>query len=237
VQTYEAEMYEVTLSAERVAGLKRVSRENQATLYMTLLAGFGVLLSRYIGQDDIVVGSPIANRQEAQLEEMIGFFVNTLVMRVRVKGGISFRELLREVRRTALGAYQHQDIPFERFVEELSPERSLNRTPVFQVMFALQNAPMDAQRLRGLEVEPVGNDELRVRFDLEVHAWEREEKIGLYWLYNRNLFERWRMEQMARHYVRVLEAMVTHTDEPTRRAEILGIAERQMLLDTLNDAV
>ena len=141
VQTFGAEVWQGGCRAELVAGLKRVSRESQATLYMTLLAAFGVLLSRYSGQDDIVVGSPIANRQEAQLEEMIGFFVNTLVMRVRVKGEMSFRELLGEVRGTALEAYRYQDVPFERLVEELSPQRSLNTTPVFQVVFALQNAP------------------------------------------------------------------------------------------------
>ena len=109
---------------------------------MTLLAAFGVLLARYSGQDDIVVGSPIANRQEEQLEELIGFFVNTLVMRIRLTPAMSFRELLAQVRQTALEAYRYQDIPFERLVEELSPQRSLNTTPVFQVIFALQNMPM-----------------------------------------------------------------------------------------------
>src|SRR4030095_610507 len=123
---------------ELAEGLKKLSQSHQATLYMSLLAGFGALLSRYSGQDDIVVGTPIANRQEAQLEEMIGFFVNTLVMRVRVDAEKSFGELLGEVRRVALEAYQHQDAPFERVVEELSPERSLNTTPIFQALFALQ---------------------------------------------------------------------------------------------------
>src|SRR5260370_28184345 len=120
MQTVAAEACQVTVSGEQTAKLKRLSQTHQATLYMTMLAAFGVLLSRYSGQDDIVVGSPIANRQEAQLEEMIGFFVNTLVMRGKVQAGMSFRELLREVRRTALEAYQHHEIPFERLVEELS---------------------------------------------------------------------------------------------------------------------
>jgi pristinamycin I synthase-3/4 len=208
VQTFGAEACQVRLSAEQSAGLKRLSQGNQATLYMTLLAGFGVLMSRYSGQEDIVVGSPIANRQEAQLEEMIGFFVNTLVLRMRVKGGMSFRELVGEVRRTALEAYQHQDVPFERLVEELSPQRSLNSSPIFQVVFALQNAPMVAPQLKGLEAEPVGGGELRVRYDLEVHVREGGGGITFSWLYNRDLFDRWRMEQMARHYVRVLEAMI-----------------------------
>ena len=113
VQTFGAEVCQVSLTKELTEGLKRISRESQATLYMTMLAGIAVLLSRYSGQEDIVVGSPIANRQETQLEEMIGFFVNTLVMRIGTKQGMSFRELLEDVRRTALEAYRYQDIPFE----------------------------------------------------------------------------------------------------------------------------
>ena len=235
MQTFAGEACWLVLPAEQVAGLKRLSQENQATSYMTLLAGFAVLLSRYSGQEDIVVGSPIANRQEARLEELIGFFVNTLVMRTRVKAGMSLRELLGEVRRTALEAYRHQDVPFERLVEELSPQRSLNRTPVFQVMFALQNAPMESQRLKGLEVGAIGSEELRVRFDLELHAIERGEEIGLYWLYNKDLFDRWRMEQMARHYVRVLEAMSGDLEKKQiSELQLLTEGEREQLLKHWN---
>jgi amino acid adenylation domain-containing protein len=182
-----------------------------------------------------VVGTPIANRQEAQLEEMIGFFVNTLVMRVRVEREESFEELLGEVRRMALEAYQHQDIPFERLVEELSPPRSLNTTPLFQVLFALQNAPRVEQRMEELEIEPVGRDELRVRFDLEVHAWESGEEIGLYWLYNRDLFDRCRMEQMGRHYVRVLDAIAADARGAVGRVELLEERERRQILEGWNE--
>src|SRR5262249_43550961 len=149
IQTFAARSHCIKLDAERLTELKRLGQEHQASLYMTLLSGFAVLLGRYSGQDDITVGSPIANRQEAQLEDLIGFFVNSLVMRVRLNGEESFSELLTEVRRTTLEAYQHQDIPFERLVEELQPERSLNTTPIFQVMFALQNAPMGVEKLKG----------------------------------------------------------------------------------------
>src|SRR5262245_38545330 len=141
---------------------------------MALLAAFGALLGRYSGQDDIVVGSPIANRQEALLEELIGFFVNSLVMRMKARPEMRFEELLGEVRRTALEAYQHQDVPFERLVEELSPQRSLNTTPLFQVLFALQNAPRMTKQAKGMELEPIVGDELPVRFDMEVNAWEME---------------------------------------------------------------
>jgi amino acid adenylation domain-containing protein/non-ribosomal peptide synthase protein (TIGR01720 family) len=235
VQSFEAEACQVILDRGQVERLKRLSQANQSTLYMTLLSAFGVLLGRYSGQEEIVVGSPIANRQEAELEEMIGFFVNTLVMRMRVKGNLSYRELLEDVRRAALEAYERQDVPFERLVEELSPQRSLNRTPVFQVVFALQNAPWTPQRLKGLEVEIVRREGLKVRYDLEAHVHERESEIAFYWLYNRDLFERWRIEQMARHYLRVLEAMVADADQVIGRVDLLDEVERRQILEEWNE--
>src|SRR5262249_21835927 len=207
-------MYGIRLNAERLAELKQISQEHQATLYMTLLSGFAVLMSRYSGQDDIVVGSPIANRQEAQIEDLIGFFVNSLVMRVRVNEAASFNELLAEVRRTTLEAYQHQDIPFERLVEELGVERSLNTTPVFQVSFAVQNAPMGAHQLKGLEIEPVTKEQLQVRFDIEVHVFEQDGELRIYWMYKRDLFDSWRIGQMATHYERLLAAVAAHPEAP-----------------------
>jgi amino acid adenylation domain-containing protein len=237
VQTFVAEACQVVLSAEHLAALKQLSQDNQATLYMTLLAALGVLVSRYSGQDDIVVGSLIANRRDAQLDGLIGFFLNTLPMRMKVKEGMNFRELLGEVRRTALEAYQHQDVPFERLVEELSPERSLNRTPVFQLIFVLQNAPSEPLRMKGLDVEGVGMRDLRVRYDLEIHAWERDGKLGLRWVYNRDLFDRWRMEQMARHYVRVLEATARDASRNLKHIGLLSATERYQILQEWNDTV
>jgi non-ribosomal peptide synthetase component F len=201
---------------------------------MTLLSAFALLLERYSGQEDIVVGSPIANRQETQLEQLIGFFVNSLVMRVQVLPELSFRELLRAVRATTLDAYLHQDISFERLVEELSPQRNLNSPPLFQVVFALQNAPARPQLLKGVEIKPVIGDELRVRFDLELHALEREGQLELFWLYNRDLFDRWRIEQMARHYLNLLEAAVAAPEVPLARLEMLGAQERQFLVQDFN---
>jgi len=234
MQTYKADYCSATLSMQQMNGLKQLSQANQSTLYMTLLAAFAVLLSNYSGQDDIVVGSPIANRREAQLEDLVGFFVNSLVMRVRLNPLQSFRELLAEVRKTALEAYQHQDVPFERLVEVLSPERNLNKTPIFQVVFALQNAPMGSQQLSGLEVERITGEELLVRFDLELHVFEFENEIGFYWLYNKGLFDRTRMEQMARHYVKLLGEIVAASNAPLHALEMISQDERRLLLHTLN---
>jgi non-ribosomal peptide synthetase component F len=148
---------------------------------------------------------------------------------------MNFNELLREVRETALEAYQYQDIPFERLVEELQPGRSLNRTPVFQVSFALQNAPWEPQELKGMEISPVGGADLRVRYDLEVHAWEREGRMGISWLYNRELFDRWRMEQMARHYVQVLEAVAADAGQAVGEIDLLAPEERRRVLYEWNE--
>ena len=232
--SYAAEACAVSLSAAQVTGLKSLSQAHQATLYMTLLSALAALLARYSGQEEILVGSPIANRQDVQLEGLIGLFANSLVMRLRVTSEQSFRELLAEVRSTTLDAYQHQDIPIERLVEELSPERSLNSTPLFQVMFALQNAPAGLQRLQGLEITPVADGQLRVRFDLELQAIEREGALDLSWFYKRDLFDRWRIEQMAGHYVRLLEAAMARPDVPLRQLEILSAGERHMLLESFN---
>ncbi|MGC2744453.1 MAG: condensation domain-containing protein, partial [Candidatus Angelobacter sp.] len=211
IQTYAADVCAITLPAEKVAALNECGR---STLYMSLLTAFAVLMHGYSGQNDIVVGSPIANRQDERLEGLIGFFANMLAMRVRVDPSASFRELLDQVREFALEAYRHQEIPFERVLEELSVNRSLNRTPVFQVIFALQNASSGLQELKGLEVEELGAEAWTVRFDLEVNAIERNGQLDIVWIYNRDLFDRGRIEQMARHYERLLTAALQDLDQP-----------------------
>ena len=236
MQTYEADACNAILPGDQVAALKQLGQANQSTLYMTLLAAFAALAQRYSGQDDVVVGSPIANRQDSQLERLIGFFVNSLVLRVRPGSQASFNDLLAQVRATALEAYQHQDVPFERLVEELSPERHLNKTPIFQVVFALQNAPMGTQQLKGLEIEPVGGDELQVRFDLELHVFEHTGHIGFYWIYNRHLFDRWRMEQMARHYINLIRSALATPALPLHSLDVLSPLDRQTLLQNFNPA-
>ena len=129
-----------------------MSRQNGTTLFMTLLAAFGTLLYRYSGQSDIVIGSPIANRNRSEIESLIGFFVNTLVLRTAFVDNPSFEELLKQVREATLKAYQHQDVPFEQVVEALQPQRSLSHSPLFQVMFILQNAPMGEVELSGVNL-------------------------------------------------------------------------------------
>jgi amino acid adenylation domain-containing protein len=233
-QTFAARRIHAALSLEQTVALRRLGHQNHATLYMTLLSAFAVLLHRYSGQDDIIIGSPIANRQEAQLEQLIGFFVNSLVIRARVNPEITFQELLAQVRVTTLDAYAHQDLPFERLVAELSPQRTLNVTPIYQVAFAFQNAPMEMQQLKDLEIELLRTDELRVRFDLELHAFEAQGILQLQWIYNKDLFDCWRVEQLARNYVRLLDALASSPDIPVLEISILDAEERRVLLEDFN---
>src|SRR6267378_1907186 len=155
---------------------------------MLLLAAFDVLLWRYSGQDDIAVGSPIANRTRGETEGLIGFFVNTLVLRTEIDGGETFRQLLRRVRAMTLGAYAHQDTPFERLVEELKPERDLSHSPLFQVMFSLQNLPRHELQLPGLKVRSVEVDSGVSKFDLTLYMSESAETLEGIMEYNTTLF-------------------------------------------------
>jgi non-ribosomal peptide synthetase component F len=221
---FAADVCAITLPAEKVAALKQCGR---STLYMTLLTAFAVLMHRCSGQDDIVVGSPIANRQDERLEGLIGFFANMLAMRVKVDPNATFRELLDQVRELALEAYRHQDVPFERVLEELSANHSLNRTPVFQVIFALQNASSGLQELKGLKIEELGAEAWTARFDLEVNALERNGQLDIVWIYKRDLFDRVRIEQMARQYERLLGAASQHLDLPVRQLGTLSANEMQ----------
>lgn len=233
-QTFEARRLRIRLPQDRTAALKQLTRSSDATLYMTMIAAFAVLLQRYTGENDVVIGSPIANRQEAALELLIGFFVNSIVIRTRVDPESTLRDLLAKVRVTTLEAYSHQDLPFERLVAELSPERSLNTTPIYQVVFALQNAPLQIQRLKGLVTESVRSDELYVRFDMELHVLDQEGELELWWIYNRDLFDHWRIAQMAGHYIRLLEALTEHANEPVGSIAILSAEERRTVLGSFN---
>ncbi len=227
LQTYAGDACGITVPVETVAALKRCGH---STLYMTLLTAFAVLMNRYSGQDDIVIGSPIANRQDDRLEGLLGFFANMLAMRVRVNPNATFGELLEQVREQALEAYRHQDIPFERLVEKLPLRRALNRTPIFQVIFALQNASSGTQQLRGLEVEEIGTEAWTVRFDLEVYALERKGCLEIVWIYNKGLFDSCRIEQMARYYERLLAEVAQGLKKPVRELGTLSASEVHQII-------
>ena len=207
---------------------------NGCTLYMALVAAFSVLLQRYSGQNDILIGTPVANRQDPRLEKVIGYFSSAIVMRMRPDPDQSFSDLLKQARTTALDAYRHQDVPFEQLAREVSPQRGRNYPPVFQVMFALQNAPASMHALPGLQVEPFIDDQPRVRLDLELYAWQRDKKLELYWIYNRDLFDRWRIEQMAGDFGRLLESVIAEPNAALHRLQMISSADRRRMLSEWN---
>lgn len=212
-QTYRGERLALTLPAGLTASLKALSQSEGATLFMTLLSAFQTLLSRYAGQEDIAIGSPIANRNRTQIEGLIGFFLNTLVLRTDLSGGCTFRELMRRVRETTLEAYGHQELPFEKLLEKLRPGRDLGRTPLFQVFFNMINVEEISLKLTGLQVRPVPAATIHSKFDLTLYAREQNEEIRFNLVYNCDLFKRDRMAEMLRQYERLL---LQAADNPDR---------------------
>ena len=220
------------LPAETLAAVRAVAARARCSLFMALLAGFQVMLSRYSGQDDIAVGTPIAGRHHAGTADLVGLFVNSLVLRTDLSGDPSFTELLGRVRETALGAYQHQDLPFERLVEELAPERDLSRNPLFQTMLVLQNTPAAAiWRLPGLEISPVPlqatDAQVDLTFDLTLQG-DRGAKGFIH--FSGDLFDRATVERMAVHYRTLLDRLAADPAAPLSRVAMLSEAERHRVL-------
>lgn len=225
----------VALTAELVTALKDLSRREGSTLYMTLLAAFKVLLYRYTGQEDLLVGSPVAGRTRTELEGLIGCFINTLVLRTDLSGDPSFRELLQRVRRTTMEAYAHQDLPFEQLVEALNPERNLSHTPLFQVLFVLQNTPMPRLELPNLKLDPVEYDQGTAKFDLTLTVEETPTGTTARLTYNTDLFWNATANRILGHLQTLLAAVVEAPETAISRLPILTRQERNQLLEGWND--
>ncbi|MDB9440359.1 amino acid adenylation domain-containing protein, partial [Sphaerospermopsis kisseleviana CS-549] len=243
VQTVVGATHEFSLSVELTDKLIKLSHDQGCTLFMTLLAAYDTLLYRYTGQSDILVGSPIANRDRSEVEGLIGFFVNTLVMRSNLAGNPRFSELLTRVREMAIGAYSHQHLPFEMLVEALQPERDLSHSPLFQVMFNLQNAPVSELELNGLTVSSVPFKGVTAAFDMTLFMQNTATSTTLstgnglvgVWEYNTDLFDHSTIERMIGHFVTLLEAVVNNPQERIDQLPILTAVERQKLLVEWND--
>lgn len=233
-QTYRGATQSIVLGWNLSEGLKELSRRAGTTLFMTLLAAFNTLLYRYTGQDDIVVGSPIAGRTRTEVEGLIGLFVNTLALRTDLSGDPSFRELLGRVREVALEAYAHQDLPFEKLVEELQPERDLSRSPLFQVMFVLQNAPMTPLRLSGLTVTPLKVESKTTKFDLTLSMVEQSDTLRASVQYSTDLFNAATISRMLGHFQTLLGGIVANPDHRISRLSLLTKEERNQLSTRAN---
>ncbi len=236
IQTFCAARERIVLPARLSDAIDKLGRQLDATTFMTLLAAFNVMLRRYSGQGDIVVGSPIANRNRIEIEHLIGFFVNSLVMRTDLSGNPTFCQLVRRVRNVALEAYQNQDIPFEHLVEELRPERDLSRNPIFQILFAVHESGMENLELPGIEVTRFERGQATTRLDLEVHVFRSGESATVTFLYNTDLFDRSTIERMARQYERLLEDIIANPERTIDDLRLMSDADRRRVLVELNDS-
>ena len=241
VQTFRGGHQSLLLPKGVGSALKALSRDEATTLFMTLLAAFKVLLHCYTRQDDVIVGTPVANRNRLEIEGLIGFFVNALVLRTDLSGNPNFRELLRRVRKVCVDAYAHQDLPFERLVDELHIERDLSRNPLFQVMFVLQNAPLHAVELPGLSLNPVIADGGTTHFDLTLHIVDSEQGLVATAAYNTDLFDAETITRMLGHFQTLLETIEKDPDQRLSELPLLTDSERQQVLvgrsDILHDYV
>ena len=235
IQTFRGAEEDFELSSNLVGSLEEMARKEGATLFMVLLSALDTLLYSYSGQEDILIGTPIANRNREEIEGLIGFFVNTLVMRTDLSGNPTFRDLLRRVREMTLGAYANQDVPFEKLVEVLHPDRDLSRQPLFQVMFVLQNQPMQAIELSNLTLSPQKTDNFTSKFDLTLYLFPESDGLTGWWEYNTDLFDPSTIRRMSQHYQQLLIAIVKNPDARISQIALLTDAERNQLLVTWND--
>ena len=230
VQTYRGPKQPFELPADLGEELRGFSKRQGATLFMTLLAAFKVLLYRYAGQKDFAVGIPIANRTRSELEGLIGFFVNTLVLRTDMSGDPSFVEFLGRVRNTSFDAFTHQDTPFEKLVEVLNPARDMSYSPLFQVMFVFQNMPKPAVEIQGMKVTSVAIDAGTSMFDLTLYMWEQEKGLSGNFEYSTALFDTATIERMVGHFETLLKGVVANPNQHISELPLLPECERQRVL-------
>ncbi len=234
VPSYQGAKQFIELPKSLTKALKELSQQQGITLFITLLAAFQTLLYRYTQQEDIAVGSPIANRNRSEIEGLIGFFVNSLVLRTNLGSNPTFIELLERVKQVALGAYAHQDLPFEKLVEELHPERNLSRNPLFQVSFSLQNTPIQTLELPDISLSLVEFDIGTAKLDLEFNLWEDVENIRGEIVYSTDLFDRATITRMLGHFKTLLEGIVINPKQHISELPILNKVERHQILVEFN---
>ncbi|RCJ27418.1 non-ribosomal peptide synthetase [Nostoc sp. ATCC 43529] len=234
VTTFAGAKQYFTFSADLTNALKQLSQREDATLFMSLLAAFNILLYRYTDQEDILIGSPIANRNRAELEGMLGLFVNTLVLRNNLSGNPTFQEFLHRVRQVTLDAYAHQDLPFEMIVEELQPERDLNRNPLYEVMFVLQNTPTNVQEVSGLTLRTLDFDSGTSQLDIFLSMFESQDGLTGCLEYNTDIFDATTISKFINNYQNLLENIIANPQQRICELSPLAPAEQEQLLFNFN---
>lgn len=235
VQTFKGLTYTTKIDASLTARLKTFSKTSRVTLNMLLLAVFNVLLYRYTQQEDIAVGMPITNRNRVELEELIGFFVNTVIVRVDLSGKPTFQELLKRVNETYLAVCEHQDLPFEKLVEVINPERDLGRTPLFQVMFVMEDTLVGVANMGEMIIEPLSVETRTSKFDLTLFIANVDDQLEVVFEYSTDLFNGDRIERMAGHFRRLLEEIMNNPKMKISELELLTEAEKHQVLVEWNN--
>lgn len=233
VESFRGKVFHFNLDAELCRQARILSQRQGVTFFMTLQAVFVMLLSRYSGQEDIVIGTPIANRHTRDLESIVGFFVNTLVLRTDVSANPTFPELLKRVRRTNLEAYDHPHVPFEQLIQELNPQRNLSHSPWFQVMFVLQNTPLEMSPLEDLKLTLLNQENLTAKFDLILEFVEQTDGLFGTIQFNTDLFKPETIERLARHYTQLLEQLIADPDKNINEYTLLDQKEAERISDHL----
>jgi amino acid adenylation domain-containing protein len=234
VQTFNGAARPINLPPALAQQLNAMAHGEGATLFMVMLAAFEVLLARHSGQNDLLIGTPIANRNRIEIEGLIGLFANTLVLRARLSDELSFRDLLRRVQKGAIAAYAHQDLPFEKLVQELRPERNLNRNPLFQVLFSLQNAPRQEFQLPGLELTFLETGNTTAKFDFSMFLTDTSDGLRGRLEYSTDLFDAATIDRLVERYQVLLEAVVADASVPISKLRLLSARERRRLLIDFN---
>jgi amino acid adenylation domain-containing protein len=233
-QTYTGGFVEFSLEQGLSEQLTSLSQQSGTTLFMTMLAAFAILLTRYSSQDDIVIGSPIANRNRREIEPLIGFFVNTLVLRTKVENNPTYLELLELVKQLTLDAQEHQDLPFEKLVEELQPARSLSYSPLFQVMFELDNTPTSNLELPELQIVPLELENINAKFDLTLSIQASDSGLVCGWEYKTDLFDRTSIDRLAINFQTLLQSIVTNPHQHVSQLPLLNPIEQQQIIESWN---
>ena len=232
-QSYQGKKISFHISKNLTDSINQLSKKNDVTLFMTLLSAFSLLLSKYSNQEDVVVGIPIANRERAELEQLIGFFVNTLAIRQNVKGDLSFTEFIKETKETTLNAYEHQDVPFEKIVDVLNIPRDQSRSPLFQVMFVLQNTPEFSMQLPDVEMRFEERHNDVAKFDLTMTLSEEADGISASLEYATDLFSKNYVANLVKHFTALLEQLVIMPEKQLSKVNILSSEEEQGILEMM----
>jgi len=235
LQSFEGDRITYSINKEITEGIRRIVKETGTTMYMVLLSGFNILLSKYSGQEDIIIGSPIAGRHHADLDNIIGMFVNTLAMRNYPEGSKTVKEFIEEVKTNALKAYENQDYQFEELVEKIGVKRDLSRNPLFDVMLAMQNTEMGETGLNGISIKPYEMKNRIAKFDITVSAVETEDSIDMDIEYCTKLYKKETIERIISHYINILEKVSQNPDITLRQIEMISEEEKHKLLYEFND--